>query len=105
MNRKQHSLVAFILFFVIYSLSGDYRFYSVGVFVGAMIPDRIEPAKHYTHWGFFHSWRFLKLLIYFLLVSIPFALFFPVVSFFSFFSAGYISHLLIDSMTKMGLPK
>lgn len=73
--------------------------------VGGILPDLIEPATHPNHRSFFHSITLLALLGYSnvktwqsenmnddhkLLISI--------------LTAGYGSHLLVDGLSKKGLP-
>jgi len=75
------------------------------VFVGSILPDLIEPPTSYKHRSTFHSWKILKIaaLIAFITFAFSFAL--PISQLAFFFCAGYITHLLMDSTTKMGLPK
>jgi inner membrane protein len=110
MNKNEHYTVAFIVLIVIYFLL-DYinliKFfgYAVTLIVGSVAPDILEPAKHYTHRKFFHSSTTLKYLTYSLIPLLIFSLIINNIFYIFFFVTGYIIHLLMDSTTKMGLPK
>nr|WP_321352690.1 metal-dependent hydrolase [uncultured Methanoregula sp.] len=80
----------------------------VGIFLaisGATIPDLLEPARHWTHRGFFHSRRMLSFTGWLFLATAGIGLFLPLSYYISSFLTGYISHLLADSTTKSGLPR
>lgn len=83
----------------------DLFVYGLGLFIGGVLPDWIEPAHHYTHRKFFHSKRLLKWL-YYSLIPLLILSYFWNDGFWLFFTiVGYISHLLADSTTTRGLPK
>ena len=76
----------------------------MGMLIGTLAPDIIEPATDYRHRHFFHSRKFLKYLFQGLLVSFVLALFISSLWWIFFFIVGYIIHLGLDSTTPMGLP-
>jgi len=74
MNREEHFTLGFVLLFVSYFVLKYFNLfhlfgYAGFLLIGSVLPDVIEPAKHYTHRNFFHSKRFLKILAYSLLAS------------------------------------
>lgn len=110
MNREQHIGIAFILLIGFYFLLQwlnlmAYFGYAVTLLFGSILPDLIEPAKHYTHRNYFHSKRFLKILYYSLIPLLIIGIFFNLILYAFFLVIGYISHLWLDSTTKMGLPR
>jgi len=109
MNKEQHFTVAIVLLIAIYfGLNWlnllNYFFYAGVLIIGSVLPDIIEPAKHYTHRNYFHSKRFLKILYYSLIPTLLIGIFFNWILYIFFLVVGYISHLWLDSTTKMGLP-
>lgn len=74
---------------------------------GSVLPDIIEPPTHWTHRKTFHSESALGVVVIILGVSI-----FLIVKFGSHFvtvglcslSLGYLTHLILDAQTPMGLP-
>jgi membrane-bound metal-dependent hydrolase YbcI (DUF457 family) len=76
-----------------------------GVFIGAVLPDIVEPAVHWTHRGKFHSVKALKTTGIIILCSFVLLWISAIFSWVFFGAIGYASHLLLDSTTKMGLPK
>jgi len=109
MNKEQHFTLAIVLLIAIYfglnwlNLLNYFSYASV-LIIGSVLPDIIEPAKHYTHRNYFHSKRFLKILYYSLIPTLLIGIFFNWILYFFFLAIGYISHLWLDSTTKMGLP-
>lgn len=114
MNRGEHFLIGAILCAIIFflinkinwnPLTSQMGWIFIGVFVGSVIPDIIEPAKDYKHRKKFHSWTYLKWVA----ISVPFFILVGIALPFFWFLAGlaigYCGHLLADSTTKMGLPK
>ena len=121
MTRKPHQIGGVILAEL--SLIPYYSFFMknwimiipaiiVAYFVGktaSMIPDLIEPAK-WHHRKFFHSWTVLLILS--LALTVLYALYSQELNFISncnvcFWTTvivSYISHLLFDAITPMGIP-
>lgn len=109
MNKEQHLTFALILliasYFILHYLDlGAYLGYAVMIFVGAVLPDWIEPAKHYTHRDVFHSKTALRYCYYGLGITLVLGIFIHGFLWIFFLLIGYISHLWMDSTTKMGLP-
>ena len=75
-----------------------------GGFWGSILPDLLEPPRHYTHRGFFHSVKLLKRLPFVVLVGSVFAVLEPRFWFLFYVGFGYTLHLLVDAMTPMRLP-
>jgi membrane-bound metal-dependent hydrolase YbcI (DUF457 family) len=111
MRRDEHLGVTFILAIpiaAIFYLFGiiDYIYLIIPMFFTTMLPDILEPANHYTHRKFFHSKRVLMFLSKFCIIPFLILGFFSHFFFYILFGVlGYISHLLADSTTKMGLPE
>ena len=110
MNSEEHYILAFILVVASYFVLNyfnllNYFGYSVALLIGSILPDIIEPAKHYTHRNYFHSKRFLKINYYLLLPTLLIGFFINWIFYLFFLIIGYTSHLWLDSTTKMGLPK
>lgn len=71
----------------------------ISCFAGAILPDILEPAFHWTHRDFFHSWLSLGIMAivaYISYISQSYLIFSG--------SCGYVLHLLMDATTEMGLP-
>lgn len=110
MNTQQHFGFALILVIISYFVLDflnltNYLRYTITLFIGAVIPDWIEPALDYKHRKYFHSRRMLKNLCFLLIPSFILGSFFSWFFYLFSFVVGYISHLLLDSRTTMGLPK
>jgi phosphatidylserine synthase len=119
MPRKEiHILIPFIFILFIWFIVGK-RFLALFTgwtfliawflfLIGSLAPDLIEPAQihSFRHRRFFHSWKLLKIIsILTIIVIILWLIFkFSVLLYIGSFLLGYIIHLLLDSMTKMGLP-
>jgi membrane-bound metal-dependent hydrolase YbcI (DUF457 family) len=74
---------------------------------GASIPDTLEPATSWRHRGSYHSQRALQILILglvFILLVLPLWVEEPIGYVLIGTIGGYISHLLLDGTTSMGLP-
>ncbi len=121
MNNGEHIFIGIVSFFV-------YNFFNntiitailtpivgmtigtqwlIGVFIaviGSVIPDRLEPANHWTHRGTFHSKKVLGITGKIFAATAVIGLFIPIIFYISCFFLGYVSHLLADSTTKVGLP-
>ncbi len=109
MNKEEHFTLAIILVIAIYFILNylnllNYFPYAGVLLIGSVLPDIIEPAKHYTHRNYFHSKRFLKILYYSLIPTLLLGVFIHGILYLFFLVIGYISHLWLDSTTKMGLP-
>lgn len=121
MNHGEHVFIGIVVFFVynffnntiintvlnpLFGLSID-SLWLIGVFLavlGSVIPDKIEPATHWTHRGTFHSKKTLKISGQVFVVAAALGLFTPIFYYVSCFFLGYAFHLLADSTTKVGLP-
>jgi len=121
MNRGAHLIIGIVIFFiynfvntsiinfVINPIFGNSAvgLWLVGAFaaaIGSVIPDLLEPAKHWTHRGTFHSKKALNLTIWIFAITAIFSLFLSLFFYLSSFFLGYMLHLLADSTTKVGLP-
>jgi len=117
MRRNEHialtiilSIPFFGLFYVLNYFDGIYFMFPM--IITTFLPDILEPPVDYAHRGFFHSKGMLRFLTIYVLMgslivlSISFVLGFVFHFFYyAFFGAfGYISHLLGDATTSMGLP-
>jgi len=113
MKRDEHMIMAFFIGLLIGVLGSsyteffnflDYTFFVGLTIIGSIFPDVIEPPKSPNHRRFFHS--FLVLLI---LIILLFWLNFGTQSVFTYlpsgFIIGYLSHLLLDATSRIGLPK
>ena len=116
-RREAHSLAGLSIPILIYLIVGSkvlnsgFLISSALFIFGNIAPDIMEPARYFTHRNFFHSQKLLKIL----LVSVAPVAILWIISWLIFksqiflfigsFLVGYIIHLLMDSTTKMGLPK
>ncbi len=83
----------------------EYLYFILPMFLTTMLPDILEPATNYKHRGFFHSKTTLKFLSVYCLAPLFILGFAFNFLFYLFFGIiGYISHLLGDWTTPMGLP-
>jgi len=111
MNRQTHITIGviaagFISFFIDGLTLGPSLGYAiVGGFVGSLIPDRIEPATHYTHRDFFHSVTLMRILLPIMLVTFLISFFIASVWLIFYGIVGYEMHLLVDGTTPMGIPE
>jgi membrane-bound metal-dependent hydrolase YbcI (DUF457 family) len=118
MNRQAHLVIGAGLFLIYFYMTGLFHSMAgerfilgiIGVAVGSLFPDFIEPATSARHRGLFHSRRALKFAgVAFLFTTIP-VLFVPLIPrslllfCISCFFLGYTAHLLADSVTRAGLP-
>jgi membrane-bound metal-dependent hydrolase YbcI (DUF457 family) len=118
MNREWHLIIggcAFILYqhsIEIVHATAHFPWIIGLLFVagGSILPDRLEPAAGWRHRGICHSKGMVILMIPLFLLSALIAMIsppFPDVLFVylaSCFFLGYLFHLLVDSLTPMGLP-
>jgi membrane-bound metal-dependent hydrolase YbcI (DUF457 family) len=122
MNHGEHVFIGVVIFFV-------YNFFNntvinlilnpligfsigslwlIGIFLtvfGSVIPDRLEPANHWTHRNKFHSKITLGITEKIFGATAVIGLFTPILYYISCFFLGYVFHLLADSMTPAGLPE
>ncbi|MCU0642543.1 MAG: metal-dependent hydrolase [archaeon] len=98
------ALLLLAIYFIFQPQTGDFVGFAFMMFVGALMPDWIEPAKSYTHRSFFHSKKTLLALAIALALTLLIGMMWNWMFYVSFFITGYISHLLLDWTTKMGLP-
>jgi hypothetical protein len=116
-RRQTHASIGLIIPISIYLLLGTKIFNSTflissALFVlGNLAPDILEPSRYFTHRDFFHSWKLLKILSISIVITVSLWIISWLIfktQFFLFilsFILGYIIHLLMDSTTKLGLPK
>jgi len=105
-NRETHFGIALLIFgvyaFILYKFfSLNYIYYSISVFVGAILPDILDPwskENRYEHRRFFHSTNLLKPLWVVCGISLILSFLFPKFIILLFFVLGYLSHLLADSV-------
>lgn len=74
------------------------------VLVGSVFPDKLEPARHWTHRAKWHSSRLLVRFSILCFITMIISAVLPEVLPVSAFLFGYVIHLMMDSQTKMGLP-
>jgi hypothetical protein len=119
MPRKEiHILIPFIFILFIWFIARE-KFLSLFTgwtfliawflfLIGSIAPDYIEPSRvhSFRHRRFFHSRKLLKIISIVDIITIILWLIFkiPVLLYVGSFLLGYVIHLLLDSMTKMGLP-
>lgn len=76
--------------------------------IGSVLPDIIEPPRNKFHRKFFHSVLLLMIILVFLkmayteLISGNFDN--PILVCYFFIGCGYVSHLVMDAITRKGLP-
>ena len=109
-SREAHitsaiGVVLFVFAFIGFGIIFDYIEYIIIFIFGSILPDILEPAYGYNHRSFFHSVIFLKIISIALLLTIIVAFLKPFYFYISSLIAGYILHLLMDSQSKMGLPR
>jgi membrane-bound metal-dependent hydrolase YbcI (DUF457 family) len=118
MNRQVHLVVGAGLFLLYYYLTvfphgGAAGLFAPGIIAaaaGSLFPDLPEPATNARHRGIFHSRRALKCALLVFLVTAGSIVVVPALSrsvipvAVSSFCLGYASHLLLDSLTRAGLP-
>ena len=105
-NRETHFGIALLIFlvyaFILYQFfSFNYISYGVSVFLGAILPDILDPwskENRYEHRRFFHSTNLLKPLWIVCGISLILSFLFSEFIILLFFGLGYLSHLLADSV-------
>ncbi|MFO7992445.1 MAG: metal-dependent hydrolase [Thermoplasmata archaeon] len=128
MNRKTHIIFSLILtvlglllieivaenkipgtellesIFTSYNIS-DYFLMFLFSIVGALVPDILDPTYTRHHRGFAHSKMILLLLFVFFIITLIYLIDDFNLGIWSlyFFLLGYMSHLLLDSLTPAGL--
>ncbi|PIU76097.1 hypothetical protein COS75_00805 [Candidatus Pacearchaeota archaeon CG06_land_8_20_14_3_00_35_12] len=108
-NKPVHLFFAFLMFLGAWFLLdkfglGYLHLYSALIFLGAVLPDFLDPPGNWSHRKFFHSRRLFKVIA--IAAVVAFVLGFSSRNWFfvSFSCLGYISHLLLDLTTPAGLP-
>jgi len=112
-SRQTHASIVLSIPLLVWLIVGSkvlnltFLISSILFVLGNLAPDYIEPSYHFTHRSFYHSQKLLKILAIFTAIAAVIWMIFKS-RFFLFivsFPTGYIIHLLMDSTTKMGLPK
>jgi membrane-bound metal-dependent hydrolase YbcI (DUF457 family) len=108
-NKPVHLFFAFLVFlgswFVLDKFNLGYlHFYSALIFLGAIMPDFLDPPGNWNHRKFFHSRRLFKLISVIAVAAFVMGFFYRSLFLISFSCLGYISHLLLDLTTPAGLP-
>ena len=113
MNQDEHKIMGFFIGTIVGVLastfSEHFNFILYLLFIGLTVlgsisPDLIEPPHDMNHRKFFHSVLLLGSLVFLLiLLNLRYQSIFTYLS--SGFIIGYLSHLLLDAMSKMGLPR
>jgi inner membrane protein len=116
MLGPQHELVGALigLFFAVLAWSHGYPYVGAICFLfsiwGANLPDLLDPPGHFFHRNIGHNFISLFLSLALVIVSIGLFMIFengyvevPSIIAASF-SAGFLSHLIMDALTPMGLP-
>ena len=109
MNREGHFWTSIFsclgLFLIMYKLdSKEFLIYSLPAYATTFIPDLLDTPGNWNHRAYFHSKRFFKLLIVFLVIFLVLAVIKSKVYFFGVFGvAGTILHLIVDSLSWKGL--
>jgi inner membrane protein len=113
MKRDEHMIIGLIIGTLAGVLGSNFSEYFnfilyllfVGLTVlGSITPDQIEPPRGENHRQFFHSVIVLGILMILLLwlnIGSQSALTYLTTG----FILGYLSHLLLDTTSRMGLPK
>ena len=113
MDRDQH-LVFGVIVSIFVAVGIDGTIYSgfvstgyalLGGALGSLIPDVLEPPRHWTHRQFFHSKTMLRYLLIGLTVMLLPSVFIPFLWFVFYCIFGYALHLLADATSQMGLPE
>ncbi len=104
MKTKTHVISAIIIALAIVFYFKFDGIYLLGIIIGVLLPDILEPATTRFHRGFFHSRRMLKGMV--LIMIMVFVLSFASKNLFwiFFILLGYVIHLLGD-LVFHGLPK
>jgi len=113
MKRDEHIIMAFFIGILAGVFASNYseffHFLDFTLFVGltilgAIFPDLIEPPKNPNHRRFFHSVLVLLILMILLIwLNVGTQSVFTYLP--SGFIVGYLSHLLLDATSRIGLPK
>ena len=120
MRGEQHAIIGALGTYLVMFVLGGFQFmpatdvfiYAIAAAVlGSLLPDILEPAKHWTHRKNLHSYDTMVLLgkatgIIFIptaILSVVFGFNYLIPVFAVPF--GYFLHLVADSTTKMGLPR
>ena len=112
MNRDEHIIIGFFIGIVAgvlgstFSENFDFILYLLFVgltILGSFSPDLIEPSHDENNRKFFHSVVLLGILVI-LLIWLNFGVQSMQIYLSSGFIIGYISHLLLDATSNIGLP-
>lgn len=103
-NKKAPDIKLFGSIFTSYNLF-DYLLMILFTIFGALIPDILDPAYTPRHRGIAHSKMILLLFLVFFIITLSYLMntFNRGIWSLYFFLLGYISHLLLDSLTPAGL--
>lgn len=103
-NKKAPVINLFGSIFTSYNLF-DYLLMVLFTIFGALIPDILDPAYTPRHRGIAHSKMILLLFLVFFIITLSYLMntFNRGIWSLYFFLLGYISHLLLDSLTPAGL--
>jgi membrane-bound metal-dependent hydrolase YbcI (DUF457 family) len=112
MNRQEHALTGafaacIISALLLWARRLDFFFFwfYIGLaVVAAILPDVLEPALDWQHRRYFHSWNFCGIMAGAALIGLVIG-WHTGYFFLFFFALGYVSHLLGDATTKVGLPR
>ncbi len=112
-NKETHIGIALIIFLIYAYISYkfgflNYLYYAGSLFIGAILPDILDPLSkenRYEHRKFWHSTNLLKPLWIVCGVSLILSFFSIKFTILLFFILGYLSHLYADSLKSHSLSK
>lgn len=104
-NKDKHLGIGLVILLIYYLVLdhfnlGQYFYFGITVFVGAVLPDILDPwtkEKGFEHRGVWHSTNLFVPLLVVGGVSAILMFFFPQSTYLLFFVLGYLSHLVADS--------
>jgi hypothetical protein len=111
-RRRDHVDAGLIIIFLVWWIAGFKNFSftfianSTMFILGNIAPDFLEPAYHFSHRKFFHSWKMLRIVIVSMIIFASLGGIFKLdyFLFIASLAAGYADHLFLDSRSKIGLP-
>ena len=117
-RQRLHIKVGVLFFlFVMYDVNSkgiDVNFIFIPIIllltiIGSILPDVIEPSKNKFHRKFFHSVLLLMIIFVFIIMTYKKLIISgnfdnPILACYFFIGCGYVSHLVMDSITRNGLP-
>lgn len=116
-RQRLHIKVGVLFFlFVMYDVNSkgiDVNFIFIPIIllltiIGSILPDVIEPPRNKFHRKFFHSIFLLMIIFVFIIMTykklISGNFDNPILVCYFFIGCGYVSHLLMDVITRNGLP-